>query len=322
MFSKNPKYDLIEKYNELVASNTMQFNQAQYDILDQLKHLTQKLLSLAYRANLIKLKGYYLWGDVGQGKTFMVDLFLESLPLEFHRYHFHELMNKVHKSGESIEKFGEEMAQKLLVLDEFYVDHIADAMILYQLFDSFWKNGGVVIFTSNRDPDELYKNGLNRERFLPFIPLLKKHNHIINVKTDVDYRKRNKNLEYFFNDSQKFNVIFEQHAAESLLIDFYDLCEQPMGTYDYQKLSNEYKICFIKNIPILDANKSEALKRFILFIDIWYNAHLKLVLHSEHKFEDIFKEEFDVYELKFPTKRMISRIVEMINPSYFLNIHK
>ncbi|UVC54376.1 Peroxisome-assembly ATPase [Theileria orientalis] len=284
-------------------------------------------------------KGVYIYGGVGQGKTMIMDMFYENVKTTKHRIHFHEFMIQVQKklhenrnsSGSAVSPLSgvcSEIADeyKLLCLDEFHVTHISDAMILKELFTNLFKMGLVLVCTSNRAPEELYKNGLNRDRFLPFIPVLYKYCEIFNLNSE-DFRQKivsqstrldkqlfflGRNIEYFLEEYARENEISKEEIKpmklqvtplRSIMIerthdkvaffefsDFSSTKKGAVGTDSFIEMSNNFHTLYVSKVPQFDTNvqNNNQLKIFIQLIDILYEKNMKLILSTEKPIIFIF----------------------------------
>ncbi len=264
------------------------------------------------------VRGLYLWGAVGRGKTMLMDQFFAQAPdLPKRRVHFHGFMQEVHaarsrhKSDDVIADIADGIAAKakLLCLDEMQVADIADAMILGRLFDALWLRGVVIVTTSNQAPDGLYKDGLNRHLFLPFIAKLNAALDVVHLADGQDYRlgrlaaqdiyvtplgpKADAALDHAWYEladgeagqAEEIAVLGRKlhvpHAAHSCArFAFFELCEQPLGAPDYLALAKAYRTLFIDDVPILKASERNATKRFILLVDTLYDARTRLVISA------------------------------------------
>ncbi|HEU5134707.1 MAG TPA: cell division protein ZapE [Steroidobacteraceae bacterium] len=302
-------------------------------------------------------KGVYLWGGVGRGKTWLMDLFYASLPqTSKRRTHFYRFMQEVHadlkrlKGKQSpLDGVADKIAKKAHVIcfDELFVSDIADAMILANLFEGLIKRGVALVFTSNVKPKELYKGGLQRERFLPTIALLEKHCEIVAVDGGVDYRLRQltaapiylssgapdtlKKLEELFDDlsdddvesggtitvnHRKIKVVRESENV--IWFDFSALCEGPRSPADYVAVASEYQSVIIAGVPVFDDATDNAARRFISVIDEFYDRGVNVVLSAAAAPAELYRGE----KLKFEFQRTASRLVEMQSKEYLASAHR
>ncbi|GJN87776.1 hypothetical protein Rhopal_000731-T1 [Rhodotorula paludigena] len=294
-------------------------------------------------------KGLYLYGSVGCGKSFLMDLFYAHLPEKYHRaasdggfgarrVHFHQFMMDVHKKGHRI-KMESGIAQdwvvmaareiagetRVLCFDEFQVTDIADAMVLRRLMEALHAHGVVTVMTSNRAPDDLYKNGIQREQFMPCIDLIKNSFVVHCLDSDIDYRKRPRELSrvYFnpINDATRaeFAKLFESSChvltpGEAIVSDrvlsvwgrpvhvptstsqvaqftFVELCGQPHSAADYLEITKTFGTIFLSDVPQLGLETKDQARRFILFVDAAYEAKTKLFVLSDPPIASVFSDE-------------------------------
>jgi cell division protein ZapE len=302
-------------------------------------------------------KGVYLWSGVGRGKTWLMDLFYSSLTqTSKRRTHFYRFMQEMHsdlkrlKGQQSpLDGVADKIAKKARVIcfDELFVSDIADAMILGNLFDGLIKRGVALVFTSNVKPKDLYKNGLQRERFLPTIALLEKHCEVVAVDGGVDYRLRQltaapiylpvagadtqKKLEELFDDlsdddvesggtitanHRKIKVVRESENV--IWFDFAALCEGPRSPADYVAIASEYQSVIIAGVPVFDDSSDNAARRFISVIDEFYDRGVNVVLSAAAQPNELYKGE----KLKFEFQRTASRLVEMQSEEYLARAHR
>ncbi|PQA88003.1 cell division protein ZapE [Hyphococcus luteus] len=312
-------------------------------------------------------EGVYLWGGVGRGKTLLMDLFFNNTP--FHRKrraHFHEFMadaheriaawralpaaeKKKHKAydraspDDPMPPVAHDLAREALLLcfDEFHVTDIADAMILGRLFTALLEHGVVVVATSNRTPDDLYKDGLNRQLFLPFIELLKSSLDILELQSAQDYRlaKLTAAPVYYAPlgpeadmamDAAWTRMLSGGHErredialkGRKLIVpragrgaarfDFAELCERPLGASDYLALARRYGALFIDHIPIMGPDERNEAKRFSTLIDTLYDARVKLVCSADGEPDDLYRDGHGAFEFE----RTASRLMEMRTGDY------
>ena len=296
-----------------------------------------------------EFKGLYIHGGVGRGKSMIMDIFFENIRLEKkRRIHFHDFMKEVHqrilekskieKNKDCVLLVGQDLARsaKLLCFDEMEVRDIADAMILSRLFNVMFSYGTTLVTTSNQPPTGLYKNGLHRDRILPFIENLKLKTEIIEIQNGDDWRERSlSGNKVWLNPINKENkkkidniflklslgfvkqsetieisgrtIFIPQVAAGIAKIDFDDLCNKPLAASDYIEIGQRYKGIIIENIPVLDDKSRNETRRFIWLIDALYDKNCFLIANAETDFRKIYQGE----EWEFEFQRTISRIVEM-----------
>lgn len=303
------------------------------------------------------IRGLYFWGGVGRGKTYLMDIFFEALPTQRKmRAHFHRFMQRVHRelkqmAGEKnpLQHIARRIADETRVIcfDEFFVSDIADAMILGTLFEALFGYGVTLVATSNIEPDGLYKEGLQRSRFLPAIALLKKHTLVLNVDGGTDYRLRTlekAELYHFPLDAaadiglrRSFEALAPEpgHADQELEIegrliraryvaddvvwfDFAALCDGPRSQNDYIELAREYHAVLVGNIPQLDSSREDQARRFINMVDEFYDRNVKLVLAAAVSLDQLYSGQ----RLRFEFQRTQSRLLEMQSHEYLAREHR
>lgn len=301
-------------------------------------------------------RGLYLWGGVGRGKTWLMDLFFNHLPFkDKQRVHFHRFMQFVHhelkKHGDRadpLELVAGHVASKtrLLCFDELFVMDIADAMLLANLFRGLFDRGVTLVTTSNAPPDELYKNGLQRARFLPAIQLLKENTEVLNVDGGIDYRLRhmqNANTWFLTSDAPEraMTALFERlaesewtqgghlelnqrklktHRQASGLVwfEFRELCDGPRGHADYIELARCHHTVFVSQVPQLTAVLENQARRFISMVDEFYDRGVKLFVSAAAPIHEIYRGSL----LGFEFERTRSRLVEMQSHDYLALPHR
>lgn len=303
------------------------------------------------------IAGIYLWGDVGRGKTHLMDLFYESLEFEEKlRLHFHRFMTLVHEQldglvghRDPLRQIAKKLAERtrVLCLDEFHVTDIGDAMILARLLSELFDAGTVVVMTSNITPDRLYENGLQRARFLPAIELIKASMHVIQIGGDFDYRRSflktaktwfippsdlaERSLLNSFHKiaaierhNERTDIIVNQrrilvkHWADGIAwFDFDVLCETPRAATDYAEIGQFFHTVMISAIPVLDDDTNDTARRFIALIDELYERRVKLLVSAEALPSKMYQGQ----RLKALFKRTVSRLEEMQSESYFARPH-
>jgi len=326
--------------------------------------LAQKSSSLGWlfgqRHNAgMPIKGLYIYGEVGRGKTMLMDLFFAASAVRRkRRAHFHEFMTDVHervhafrqeiKNGngsDPIQRTADAIAEeaRLLCFDEFHITDIADAMILGRLFTRLFELGVVMVATSNLAPSELYKDGLNRALFLPFIALLQQHCEVMRLEARVDFRleKLTGLPTWYVPDDEKAEAALDEAwrllagghpgTAHKLLVkghavtvpqaamgvarfSFADLCGQPLGAGDYLKIAHEFHTVILDHIPVMTYERRNEAKRFIILIDTLYDHAVKLIASAQTEPDGLYRADqgFEAQEFK----RTASRLIEMRSQAY------
>ncbi len=343
--------NLNNSFLKFCEEKEYEINQSQITIIEKLGKFYNQNFNKSFLKKIFKKKnnksGFYLVGDVGVGKTMILDFFYETLKEKKLRQHFNEFMIKFHdfihenkKNGKDngLEKFVKNLSNKtkIIYFDEFQVTNIVDAMILGKLFERIFKDNIKVIFSSNTNIKNLYKNGLQRDQFIPFIKILENYCTEIELKIDEDYRiSKNITLDRFlypldkssnfkFNkffrkvtkDKKKTNKILEVKGRKLLIENFYDgvikltfdeICNRNLGSEDYIEIAKQSDLIFIENLPNFNENNSNQQQRFITFIDIIYEKKIPLMVKSEVDLNSLSSAN----SLKEPFKRTISRLYEM-----------
>jgi cell division protein ZapE len=362
----------LESYQQALQSPDFRHDPAQAEAVAHLQRLYEELVAASasrepsllgrlFRRQAAQpdIKGLYFWGGVGRGKTWLMDCFYESLPFpEKMRAHFHRFMRRVHAglkqlAGQKnpLELLADTIAKEARVIcfDEFFVSDITDAMILATLLDALFRRGVVLVTTSNIMPDGLYKDGLQRARFLPAIELLKRHTVIVNVDGGVDYRLRTLTqaaLYYSPADAQaeasllqcfqnlvsnaaniRHDCVLEiegrpirarMEADGVVWFDFPAICDGPRSQNDYIVVSCEYHSVLVSNVPAMGVKNEDMARRFINMVDEFYDRQVKLILSADVALADIYSEG----RLSFEFQRTVSRLLEMQSHEYLARPHR
>ena len=367
---------LTEQYKKALQQPDMKHDAVQEQAvarLEMLSHaLTQKpesplrqwlkKISPFVRHRPQAIPGLYLWGGVGRGKTWLMNLFFEELAIEQkQRIHFHHFMLKIHEKLDEINEdktrsrknplqhIARELAQntRVLCIDEFIVTNITDAMILSELLHALFRHQVCLVATSNRVPDDLYLNGLQRERFLPAIELIKKHTEVFHLDGGVDHRTSLlEQSEVYYapiddNTEQQMALRMQELAItpvienkiltilgreiatircseEVVWFDFDIICTAPRAAQDYIELAQQFNTVFISNIPVLDEYSDDKARRFIYLIDELYDRNVKLIASAQAEPDALYRGDM----LEFAFHRTSSRLIEMRSHHYLRQSHK
>ncbi|MGJ8581890.1 MAG: cell division protein ZapE [Psychromonas sp.] len=302
------------------------------------------------------IKGLYFYGGVGRGKTYLVDLFYDSLESpRKKRLHFHHFMLQVHKKltqlqgqVDPLKEIAKQFANEtdIICFDEFFVEDITDAMILAGMFEALFSEGVILVATSNIHPEHLYRNGLQRARFLPAIDLIKNHCDIFNLDGGVDYRlgrlieaevyyypltreadKQIKHsFETFASGDKKYGQVITINdrplttiakSHDTLSIVFTELCDGPRSVQDYIELAILYRTVLVSNIPQMNDQHNDVTRRFIAMVDEFYDRNVVLIISAEVKVIDLYKGT----RLAFEFQRCVSRLLEMQSKTYLSKAH-
>ncbi|APC13385.1 cell division protein ZapE [Providencia rettgeri] len=316
-----------------------------------LKQRFSRLLGKTPTTSIVPVQGLYMWGGVGRGKTWLMDMFYESLPgTRKLRLHFHRFMKKVQEDlmalqGQEnpLDIIADEFKKHtdVLCFDEFFVSDITDAMILGTLLEGLFARGITLVATSNIIPDDLYRNGLQRARFLPAIEQIKKYCDVMNVDAGIDYRLRTLTQAHLFlspinsENRQHLDDVFVKLAGKQgeqspvlevnhrkmqairtaegvLAIEFKVLCEEPRSQNDYIYLSNCYHTILLYNVPAMGTNDENSARRFLALIDEFYERKVKLIINAAVPMESLYQGQL----LAFEYQRCLSRLQEMQSEEY------
>jgi len=357
----------LSRYKMDLQNPDFHHDTAQEEAVKHLDEIYQQLVApqpkkrgwFRRREDKPSIKGLYMWGGVGRGKTYLMDVFFESLPFAAkQRLHFHRFMRYIHgemkaRQGESdpLVAIAKDFAKttRVLCFDEFFVTDITDAMILAGLLETLFAEGVVLVATSNIVPDELYRNGLQRARFLPAIELINKHTTVLNVDGGTDYRLRlleQAELFHFPLDeaadvflAERFNTLnsYPEKTRDNVRLtvegrpieavkaapgiawfEFMALCDGPRSQNDYIQLASDYHTLLLANVPVMDGKYDDQCRRFINLVDEMYDRNVKLLVTAEVGIDDLYAEG----RLEFEFARTRSRLLEMQSTEFLEREHR
>ncbi len=343
--------DVVALYSARVTQGALARDPAQEAVLPEFQRIGDALAQPVRRGLFRRApeppKGLYLWGGVGRGKSMLMDLFVEALgDLPVRRVHFHAFMQEIHAAMHQARKRGVDdaiapvaadvaKAVRCLAFDEMQITDITDAMIVGRLFEALFKAGVVVVTTSNRVPDDLYKDGLNRQIFLPFIAMLKTHMVVHELAGPTDYRQnRLGGAQVYFTPTgaaaraalddiwrdlsggtggelvltvQGRMVVLPAFRNGVARASFYELCGRPLGPADYLAIADAVRVLILDDIPRLSRSNFNEAKRFVTLIDALYEARVRLICSAAAEPEMLYIEGEGTFEFE----RTASRLREM-----------
>ena len=349
-----------EFFHDAAQENAVRHLQRLYDDLVAAQHSRPGMFGKLFgKKEQAPVKGLYFWGGVGRGKTYLVDTFFDALPFEQKvRTHFHRFMKRVHEELKSLKdqknpltviakRFSDEA--RVICFDEFFVSDITDAMILGTLMEELFKNGVTLVATSNIVPDGLYKDGLQRARFLPAIALIKQNTEIVNVDSGVDYRLRHLEQAELFHfplneaaersmresfkalthDSKKViendplvienrQIIALRTCDDVAWFDFRQLCDGPRSQNDYIELGKIFNAVLLSGVEQMSVTTDDIARRFINMVDEFYDRNVKLIISAEVELKDLYTGG----RLNFEFQRTLSRLLEMQSHEFLSRAHK
>jgi cell division protein ZapE len=362
--------DLIARYNAAIAEHGLTADAAQVRAMRALDRVARELAARPAPRRIPRLvkrflpippamdpvRGVYLWGGVGRGKTLMMDLFFDWLPVDDkRRFHFHRIMSRVHGRLSELRDSQDPLAivaadfareARVVCFDEFFVSDIADAMLLGRFIEALMDNGVTLVATSNSAPQDLYRGGLQRQRFLPAIDLLVRHTEVVHVDGLIDYRLRvleaaeiwhapldpvaDANLERYFHDiapdrgtaNARLQVlgrrIHTRRLSEGVVwFDFAALCDGPRSQEDYIQIARSFQTVILSGVPALDETSENAARRFVALVDEFYDRRVNLIVSAAAPISCIYTGSGLVKEFE----RTRSRLLEMQSLEYLAAGH-
>lgn len=362
----------LELYQEDLKRDDFSYDPAQEMAVKHLQRLYEDLVA-SYEKSKKKrsvrkvfskkkkepIQGLYFWGGVGRGKTYLVDTFYNALPFKRKmRTHFHRFMQRVHNDLTALEgvknpltEIAEQISKEAVVIcfDEFFVSDIGDAMILGGLMEELFARGVTLVSTSNIVPDGLYKDGLQRDRFIPAIKLLNQYTDVVNVDSGVDYRLRTleqaelyhfplddtaesslqKSFDGLISDCKRsetdaeIEILGRKIPAKVICDDvawfeFEGLCDGPRSQNDYIEIGKLYHAILISNVPVMGVKNDDLARRFINLIDEFYDRGVKVIMSADAPIHEIYAGG----SLEFAFQRTTSRMLEMQSHEYLAREHK
>ena len=354
-YGKGMRRTITQIYDAQVAAGKLHADAAQRALLPLLEEIRAGLEAPVARPGLFGLfakppepvRGLYLWGGVGRGKSMLMDLFCDAVQVPKRRVHFHAFMQEIQarldaarqaNTPDAMKPVAQDVARavRLLCFDEMQITDIADAMIVGRLFEALMAKGVTIVTTSNRAPSELYKNGLNRQLFLPFIDLLETRLHLHEIESETDYRQhRLAGQPVYFHplgrDARaRMDALWDElsgHDAAGRLelavkgrtlvlphfhagvarASFWDLCAAMLGPADYLAIAGAVRVLMLDDIPLLSASNFNEAKRFVTLIDALYEAKVRLIASAADRPERLYIEGEGTFEFE----RTASRLREM-----------
>ena len=347
--------DVVALYEQSLAKRGFVSDPAQWRAVERLQRLYEEWSAYkAKRSNALKRllvhpdlpKGVYLWGPVGRGKSFLMDAFYLCVPLvRKRRVHFHHFMREIHRELAELKGREDPLAEvaartarryRLVCFDEFHVSDIADAMILGRFLEQAMERGVEFVMTSNYPPDRLYENGLQRERFLPTIDLLKQRLDVVSVDNGTDYRRlkmermkvyhvgADQPLRQIFDelrdveeerqplDVEGRTIVYRKRAGGLVWFDFEVLCGGPRSYADYLDLAKRFHTVMLSRVPRMSPKNSDAARRFTWLVDIFYDDRVNLIVSAETEPDELFSAGEQAAEFQ----RTVSRLYEMQSVEY------
>lgn len=367
---------LKDVYNNKIVHENFMRDISQEEVIEEFSRLLEQIksgsLPKVTKGSLIsklfnvrevsrrKLKGVYLYGESGRGKSFLMDLFYNVAAVDKkRRCHFPEFMSDIHDalhvyrqkgigSDKAIPILAEQLVKenRLLCLDDVYVSEIEDAMILGRLFSEMFDAGLVLVATANFKPEEQYRDGIQQDRFLPFVEQIKEHTKVCSLSGKIDYRierlrtrpvyytpvsaETRELLDGIFDDLTQYDAVEKKtltvkghllHIPKASVrvarFTFQQLCGQPKGASDYLSLARHYECIVLEGVPIFESDHSDLVKRFILMVDAFYEKKVKLIISADASPEELYKKG----RLKSEYSRTVKLLLEMQSIEYIETQH-
>lgn len=345
----------LERYRRDLQSAAYRYDPAQEKVVHYAQALYQAWLgrgdgsrrgfwSRLFAGGKPPVKGLYIWGGVGRGKTYILDRLYQALPTgRKSRVHYHQFMQNIHRvmqqfrtRPDPLELVAQHVAADIdaLFVDEFHVEDITDAMLLAGLLRGLFRHGLTLVTTSNIHVDRLYQDGLQRERFLPAIALLKQHLHVVELAAGADYREQGRSAgldaqERYLSDTLKQRGVVEADCCKRLLVnqrviharvvhgrlawfEFDELCDTPRSVADYIELARRFDEIIVTGIPVFDDSNESAGLRFVRMIDAFYDQHVKLVYWLPVPVKQLYQGRMTAFQFQ----RTLSRLTEMASAHY------
>ncbi|MFN5512817.1 MAG: cell division protein ZapE [Burkholderiales bacterium] len=350
-----------QAYHGQLQARGYQADPAQLAAVERLQRMVEEAIAFkARRSNRLRKwldrsdppRGVWLWGGVGRGKSFLMDVFFEAVPLARKtRLHFHEFMRGVHRELRELRQVQDPLDEvarriatryRLICFDEFHVSDVADAMILERLLDGLFRSGVTFVMTSNYRPDDLYPDGLHREALLPAIALLKQQLDVLCVDAGIDYRRLEAEQAYAWRSPCDDGMLAElaqafariagapgqpevleierrqvsalRRAGEVVWFDFETLCGSPRSQLDYLDIASRFHTVFLTGVPQMTAAMSSEARRFTWLVDVLYDQKVKLLVCADCAAEQLYTQGAFAHEFT----RTVSRLVEMQSRDYLL----
>ena len=348
-FSADPAQQLAVDYTQALYERLVNGDAGDRSFFSHLR-------KIFYRGKKEPVKGLYFWGGDGRGKTYLVDAFYDCLPFpRKRRVHFHRFMQMIHHELKQIRErenplllVADKIASdtRVVCFDELHVTDITDAMLLGGLLKALFERGVILVTTSNEAPDQLYRDGLQRDRFLPAIALIKEHTHVVQIDSGIDYRLR------FLEQAEIYHCPLDQRAecmlhdnfthiapnagrnqvvldidgrtlrtvccADGVVwFDFAHLCDGPRGPADYIEIAHQYQTVLLANIPQLGEGDNDQAKRFMTLVDEFYDRNVKLIVTAAAEPRELYQGTCHAREFQ----RTVSRLMEMRSNEYLAKPH-